>query len=307
MSENIFSALAKYNSACDENYLTEAFVFVLNHLLNEDREHGLGILSLLCINGEDFAFDRDEIISISTQEVTQYGTPDIKISSPNKLIYVEVKHDSGLERTQIDRYNKALELSNAEIKHVVLLTRFSVDFAEEAAKPYKHVRWYEIYNWLSTIKPSGRISAYLVQSLMSFLEDKQMSIQKVSWEYINGVRAFVNLINMIEVAIQAASLTIHQKSAAWDSKGFYIENNKFHCGIDYDEPLKVTFVILEKNLNKGLVTSDYVIEEDKDGIYFYLDLESIHFFSLSKDEQLEAITTFIEKCYADAQRMIQGK
>jgi len=124
MSENIFSALAKYNSACDENYLTEAFVFVLNHLLNEDREHGLGILSLLCINGEDFAFDRDESISISTQEVTQYGTPDIKISSPNKLIYVEVKHDSGLERTQIDRYNKALELSNAEIKHVVLLTRF---------------------------------------------------------------------------------------------------------------------------------------------------------------------------------------
>jgi len=32
---NIFSALAKYNSASDENYLTESFVFVINTLLQQ--------------------------------------------------------------------------------------------------------------------------------------------------------------------------------------------------------------------------------------------------------------------------------
>ena len=32
MNNNIFSALAKYNSAIDENYLTESFVFVIDNL-----------------------------------------------------------------------------------------------------------------------------------------------------------------------------------------------------------------------------------------------------------------------------------
>jgi hypothetical protein len=44
----------------------------------------------------EFSFDEDEVVSVSTPETTQPGTPDIKISSPDKLIYVEVKHDSPL-------------------------------------------------------------------------------------------------------------------------------------------------------------------------------------------------------------------
>ena len=66
-----------------------------------------------------------------------------------------------------------------------------------------------------------------------------MSIQKVGWEYINGVPAFNNLINMIEEAIQSASLRVYQKSAAWDAKAFWLENKRFWCGIYYDEPLVV--------------------------------------------------------------------
>jgi len=211
--ENIFSALAKYNSAIDENYLTESLVFVINTLLQQERPIGLEILTKLCVKNNDFSFETDEDISVSTQETTEQGRPDIKVSSPDKLIYIEVKHDSPLGLQQLERYKKALEPSTAAIKHVVLLTRFAIDFEEQEEKPYKHVRWFEVYNWLANTKVRAKdpVSIYLIESFKSFLEVKQMSIQKVGWEYINGVPALTNLINMIEVAIQGAPLPIYGK------------------------------------------------------------------------------------------------
>ncbi|GAI22738.1 unnamed protein product, partial [marine sediment metagenome] len=108
-NENIFSALAKYNSATDENYLTEAFVFLVNHLLAEEQTIGLEVLTQLCVNNDEFSFETNENISISTQEATKQGTSDIKISSLNKRIYVEVKHDSPVDPDQLKRYKSDLE------------------------------------------------------------------------------------------------------------------------------------------------------------------------------------------------------
>ena len=51
-----------------------------------------------------------------------------------------------------------------------------------------------------------------------------MSVQKVTWEYVNGVPAFNNLMNMIEAAIQGARLSIYGKSAGWEFKGYWLEN-----------------------------------------------------------------------------------
>ena len=68
-SENIFSALSKGKSPRDENYLTEAFVFVINSLLQEDKDKdiGLEILNKLCVNQNEFSFDESEAISVSTR------------------------------------------------------------------------------------------------------------------------------------------------------------------------------------------------------------------------------------------------
>ena len=284
MVNNVFTSLSKYNSAVDENYLTEAFVFVLNSLLESDRFACLDILRNLCVKENDFDFMHDESITISTQETTEQGRPDIKVSSPYKLIYIEVKHDSGLGDKQIQRYNEALKLSKAAIKEVVLLTRFAVDFNEEEEKPYKHIRWFQIYNWLYDLKVENPINEYLIKSFLKFLEVKNMSIQKIPWEYINGTPAFKNFINMLEVSIQAASLKVYKKSAGWDWMGFYIENKKKFCGIYYDKPLLLKFEVYAEKKTVSTAT---------------LNLESIHFFSLDKDEQLNQLTQFIKKCYKE--------
>lgn len=147
-SKDIFTALAKYNSARDENYLTEAFVFVLNSILlrNNGIDRGIAceLLNMLCVKDNQFSFNEVDSIIIETQEVTDEGTPDIKIFTPDKLIYIEVKHDSPLEKTQISRYKNVIEHSEATMRKVVLLTRFAVSIKNEEERPYKHVRWYDL-------------------------------------------------------------------------------------------------------------------------------------------------------------------
>ena len=306
--ENIFSALAKYNSAIDENYLTESFVFVINTLLQQERSIGIEILNRLCVENNEFSFDIGEDVSVSTQEMTEQGTPDIKVSSPNKLIYIEVKDSSPVDPEQLKRYKKALEPSTAAIKHVVLLTRFAVDFDAEQERPYKHARWFEVYNWLASTKAQDPVSVYLIESFKSFLEVKQMSIQKVGWEYINGVPALTNLINMIEVAIQGAGVPFYPaypRAVALDSRGFYMETNELWCGVYYSDHLVVVYQITnKKNFNAKLVEiPSYPIREDRWAIWFRLPLEDKHFFSLDKDKQLEEITKFVKECHAQAQQM----
>lgn len=305
-SDNIFSALAKYNSATYENYLTESFVFVINTLLQQERSIGIEVLNQLCGIDSESSFNVDEDVSISTQEVTEQGTPDIKASSANKLIYIEVKHDSAVDPEQLKRYKKDLESSSVALKQLILLTKFPVDFNEHQGIPDKHIRWFEVYNWLTNVmaRTKDPISVYLIDSFKSFLEVKQMSIQKVNWEYINGVPALNNLINMIEVAIEGASLHIHGKSAGYYFRGFLLENKEFWCGIFYSEPLLVRFEIEDKKkFDINILEPTYTIWEDNTRYWFQLQLEDILFFSLDKDKQLEEITKFVRTAYKEAQQM----
>jgi len=309
LDSNIFSALSKYNSAIDENYLTESFVFLINELLRREPSFGTKLLNQICVVNNDFHFASDENILVSTQEVTEYGTPDIRISSQDKLIYIEVKHDSPLGIQQISRYQKALGSSSAPIKQVVLLTRFAVDVGE-SEKPYKHIRWFEIYNYLASMKTEIKDPAciYLIDSFNSFLEAKQMTLQKVTWEYINGIPAMLNLINMIEVAIQGASIDFYKtfpKSAGWDFKGFNLRNHDFWCGFYFSNPLVLTFEVLDKKkFNRDKLTEPtYLLQEGKERLWFRLPLEEIHFFSLDKDQQLDITTNFIKTCSSEAESM----
>ena len=308
MDENIFSALAKYSSKEGENYLTEAFVFLLTHLLEKERNTVVKILGRLCVKDEGFCFDPEQIIIISTQKTTEEGRPDIEILAPNTRIYIEVKYDAPLGYRQIERYRKALEAYSEKNKLIVLLTRFAIEL-EGGAEPDKHVRWFEVYNWLAEAEVEDPVSEYLVRGFMDFMEEKQMSIQKVGWEYINGVPALINLMNMIQVAMESLSLPIYQKTAGWDWKGFYILDGDHFCGIYYERPLTVVFEIQHKGKYDSEVLAEprYPAEETQRAILFLLDLESTHFFSLNKDEQLELITTFLRASLDDAQEARIGE
>lgn len=135
-----------------------------------------------------------------------------------------------------------------------------------------------------------------------------MSMQKVGWEYINGVTALNNLMNMIEAAIKAADIKFYPgypRAAGWDFKGFWMEDKRFWSGIHYNNPLVVTFELTDKSkYNKDLLNeSIYELREGRERLWFRLDLEKCHFFSCDRDEQLEELTKFINTAYTDAQKM----
>ena len=306
---NIFSALAKYNAATDENYLTEAFVFLINSLLTRDCGVACEVLNHLCAQNGDFCFSTDETISISTQDVTEQGTPDIKISSPDKLIYIEVKHDSPLGYHQLEKYKKALQPSKASVKHVVLLTRFAIDFEEDEERPDKHCHWFDVYNWLvgARDKTQDAISNYLIEQFMGFLEVKQMTIQKVEWEYIKGVPALFNLLKMIEAAFQKESLRPSARGRASEYTGLQSGDGQFWCGFSHEEPLVLLFELQYRvNIDFETLKASSTLPPRinlNNNICFYQSLETIHFFSLDKDKQLEEITKFVKSAHTEAQKM----
>ena len=198
MSLNIFSSLSKYSSA-DENYLTEALVFLTRLLLDRNPPLGLSLVNLLCDSSGGACFSDPGSVNISTQVTVEQGRPDIEISDgAGILVYVEVKHNSPLGVEQLERYRA--ELSRSEIPNTLLtlLTRSRSASLGTTLPPtaYHHVCWYEIYNRLSKADTGDDVIDYLIGSFLSFLEEKNMSMEKVGWEYIEGVPAMLRLTGM---------------------------------------------------------------------------------------------------------------
>lgn len=308
--KSVFSTLSKWTSARSENYLTESLTVVLNSLLSRERTLGVQLLGKIC--GDDsFSFDAltDNIVVV-TQEISSEGTPDITVSCPGKMVYIEVKDRSRVDVDQLNRYKHALISSGTESRRLVLLTRHSVDSTQHQNIPDKHIRWFEINDWLADVRAKDPVDVYLVESFRTFLRENGMTIEKVSWEYINGVAALNNLIAMVEVAIKKLSL-----APAWgtakDYRGFYFRDAQFWCGILYEEPKELVLSCERIKFNKATadklaVGKTYCVTESQAGkTRFVLDLETKHFFSLSKQEQLDEVAAFIGKCYADAQKMAE--
>jgi hypothetical protein len=302
---NLFRDLSKHLSERHEDFLTNSFVYLLNYLLETEKSLAIELLNFISVNNSEFTFKECEEVVITTQKPTEEGVPDIEIRSNDKYIYVEVKHDSGLGEKQIERYRKALGHERQAIKKIVLLTRFSLDFEGTNQKrvPDKHIRWYQIHKYLEGFKPKNEIAKFLVNQFIEFLEGKQMAIQKISWEYSNGIRAFLNLVDMIGVAIEELGIKTYSKSAGWEWKGYYLENKDEFCGIYYVEPDSVYTFIYAPNLKPHDKNFPYAYYEEDNGVYFELSLEDTHFFALQKDEQLDILKQFISTCHTEAKRL----
>lgn len=293
MNEDVFSSLSKYGSGVDENYLTEALVFVTKILLERKPATGLDMVNLLCSQHREPYFGEPKSVLISTQVTTDAGRPDIEIRGKDTLVYIEVKHDSPLGSGQLERYKAQLNESGVPNTRLVLLTRSRNSTFETTLQPgdYHHMYWYEIYNWLSKTDTQDDVCQYFVESLMSFLEEKRMSMKRVTWEYIQGIPALLNLTDMMETAITevmpGAKFT---RTAGWNWRGFYLPDD-YWLGVRYAQPLVVTF---ENNRGYNRVT----YKRD-------LNLEERHFFSLNKDEQFECLVKFLRQASENAPEVSQ--
>lgn len=280
---NIFSSLSRFAFRQEENFLTEALVSVLNVILEREKELGHDILGRISGELTKNWYKDAMAITVTTQFTVEEGRPDILIElGIDKLIFIEVKHDSGLGVEQLERYHKYLGNLIEKQTQLVLLTRskHSVQETSLDVSLFHHVCWYEIGGWLSDADVQDEVTQYLVDQFLDFLKEKEMSMERITWEYMEGVTAMINLANMLGTAI-AETLPEEKtrRTAGWNWVGYYIgDGTDIWIGIRYREPLIVVFE--NDNGNDPTYRNE-------------LYLPDVHFFSLTAGEQLECLIGFI--------------
>ena len=110
-----------------------------------------------------------------------------------------------------------------------------------------------------------------------------MSLERVSWEYMNGVPSLIALVNLLEVAILETAPEFDLRKTGGSSwLGFRLDS-QYYCGIRYAEPLAVVF---ENNQGSNPTYKRH------------LELKKEHFFSLNQADQLECLVSYIQDCVA---------
>ena len=291
MRIDLYSSLAKYAHRQEENFLTEAFVYILTTLLEQEPGYGMFVLAnLLAFPIEEIQI-RSGSINISTRDTYEEGRPDIIIHmGEDCLFFIEVKHDSKIGYHQLESYLAALEKETQGHKKLVLLTRskHSIQETDLETDRFHPICWYEISGWLSDLEFEDEVSNFLVNEFLDFLKGKEMSMERVSWEYIKGVPALRSLANMVGVAVaEALPEEKTRRTAGWNWIGYYLgEGTDLWVGVRYADHLHL--VMENDNGNEPTFKKD-------------LDLSEIHFFSLDAGEQLEEIIKFISASYPEYQ------
>lgn len=301
---NLFTNLSKGNIS-KENYLTEALVYLLNHLLKNNKEFVSQVLSRIC----ELNFEEGEQIDVSSQIDISIGILDMKIETDTKLIYVENKIDASLGVDQIRKYREHLERRKKEIKKVILVSKWETKY-DDLNKPDKHLRWYEVHKILEQCqkKHQGEFSLvdqFLIDEFMSYMKEANMTIERVSWEFHNGVKSMLNLIEQIRLSLNNVGCIVTDRSAGQQYNGFYFKIDKESQVKDwigifyYDNKNEISLdsIVFEVASVKIPATSrlEYPIDKDRfNNPSFLFNFEKNRFFCLSKDEQLETLERFLD-------------
>lgn len=302
---NLFSALNRYDgSRSAENYLTEAFAFLLRALLEEERAKGVQFLNRLCGTDEAFAFSADDRIAVETQRRTEDGQPDIAICAADTVAYVEVKKEARPHDGQLPGYVRALRHSGAMATRLVVLTRYRIEVPASICQPVHCVRWFQVRDWLTAAGFESDVARYLATQFSSFLEENGMAIERISWELAPGAVALRDFTKMLLAAIEAAGIEAKVGTVRGTDRyiGCMIDSPKYWLGVSYRRPFSLYFQICrtapEPVFDYLQRTYGHLPPNEYDeGFYLQLESESTCFFSLSKERQLEVLKDFIKMCH----------
>jgi len=293
---NLLSKLHRYCHRQDENFITESFVHLLVHLIESEPTIGITLLNKLSSNKLRWYKKESKRISILSQIKTDEGIPDIEVQSIDKLMYIEVKVESDFSHNQIKRYKNVLIKSDCDKTHLTVLTRYPYTESSKSAMPDSAFRWHHIVDWLDKLVEDidNDVSHFIINQFVNFLKMKGIAMEKISWELINGLKSFNNLMVMLREAIAANKLQKRRGSGkTWD--GFYLDD--YWVGIDYKSPNTIGIYTkrpIKKTQNKQ--TKLGFIGEDKCwGNELDMEAEKVHFFALSKESQVQCLEKFIKE------------
>ena len=315
-ANNLFLRLHKWAVRQDENFLTESLAVVLEQLLVLAPDVGTRLVKLLTGGFLDVHAEDAGAMQIRTQVETGEGRPDLEISIPDQLAWIEVKAESSLRAGQLEGYRVVLAKQGVPQTRLILLTRYAEEFRQGDALPDTEVRWFEFADWLENELPAaevtGAVAGFLTRQFLDFLGARGITLNQVGKYMPEGLRAWGNMLNMLYEAGAACKVTA-KISASVEYIGVKIDGagRKYWVGTDYVTPDRLCFGTSSQidpkkaaELGVGQLTEESWVP----GRYRWwrcveLDSEPIHFFSLSKVKQMEWLVRFLRESLELAHRI----
>ncbi len=303
---NLLIRLHKWAARQGENFLTESFAFLLQHLLDNEPEASVRLVGLITNGFIQLRPEESKVLEVRTQVTFGEGTPDLQLRTARQLAFIEVKSDSELAPGQLRRYRRILLASGFPETMLGLLTRYPSPIEEGAERPDVSLRWYEVAEWIQverqrySFKP---ISSFLVEQFLGLLGAKNMVMGQVTWELSGGVRALYSLTNMLFEAATACGWKA-QVSGGRDYMGVRLDGNSYWTGIYYDRPeilcFETNYAFIDKEAAQKLESGTVFEWESEEGKFGWrrelnLEAEDIHFFARSKASQLQLLEAFLRE------------
>ena len=320
-NDNLLSTLHKWASRQDENFVTDAFAYLLRHLLSHDPQCGTVVLRVLTDGVFDIGADDARKVVVTTQVTTDHGRPDMKIEFPGHLAFVEVKVESRQGDRQLSRYSEALSVYARKglATQLVYLTRYPEAVVAASGPSFHAVRWFQIANCLQhqlrTNSAHGSISHFLIEQFVGFLLERGMAMQKIQPDLSGGVRSLRNLLMMLGEVIAGRKLSC-KRSSDFDFIGFDFDAGQFWIGVDLESPSSLVFETSEMNIDiekaagsgvGGVVMDHWTGKKKKWVNKFNVSSDNAEFFALSQSEQMNRIESFFNDCLEKAKQIEQPK
>lgn len=190
-SSNLLVNLHHWASRQDENFTTEALAHLMKYLLSSAPEIGVGLLRKLSGNFLNLTVEEAKNVEIKTQPSTtdnDHGRPDLEISAPEYLIYVEVKVDAPFADDQIGSYLNGLRATGIENTRLVLLTKNRPQDVRDL--PTTHLYWYEIGGFLQRKleKDVQEPTRYVMEQFLDFLRCRHLAFAQVESSVWKGIQ-----------------------------------------------------------------------------------------------------------------------
>lgn len=262
--------------------------------------------------------DQAPAVVVNTQVSCALGRPDFEILTPNALIFVEVKVESGLTGDQLSRYNQRLVETGRSSGRLILLTRYPVETDADTGQPDVKRRWYQLAEWLCKLTSDKAIkyseSRFLVRQFLNFLQARNVTMEHVGWELKAGVQSLMSLMQMLDEAI-ASQKEGRTVSVAKDYSGFYVRESQGWVGINYDDPAKLCLHTYQIRIDtsiaeslggciKGQPTSSEYPNGLRWELALQLDSEEVHFFARSPASQMEEIEKFVKQGFEGLSKLL---
>ncbi|MBN4064101.1 hypothetical protein JYU04_00015 [Dehalococcoides mccartyi] len=305
-TDNFLLRIRKYASI-PENLLSEAFANLLTHIADSHPAEASRLLNRITDGALQVPDEQWELVDITTQiSADANNYPDIEIKGSDFICWIEAKDGGDPEVDQLARYHNLLVARSEQNKALISLTRSRL-LPVELPLLRPAVGWSQIAVWLSEAFWNGQNDldptvAHLKTEFLNYLGGIGMTVNKVGFELVSGLKQLENFRALIRECLELESGVNPHSVAATDAIRYYVPDPNGSMAlvvlIKFENPEKLGFESVDRFLPAHIELPDDWTRPWKGAHKKDLNLadESVYFFSRSVASQAALVRGFIREC-----------